>query len=91
MSRSQWKGPFLDKNLFIPSLKSNTLTVWSRNSIITANWIGSTVHIHNGKEFKRVQITREKVGYKFGEFSITRKHTKKQKPMASSAKKITKK
>jgi len=35
--------------------------------------------VHNGKEFKNVVVTREKLGYKFGEFSFTRKYNVKQK------------
>jgi len=34
--------------------------------------------VHNGKEFKNVVVTREKLGYKFGEFSFTRKYKVKQ-------------
>jgi small subunit ribosomal protein S19 len=42
--------------------------------------IGQTVSIHNGKEFKNVTVTREKVGFKFGEFSPTRRYNIKKKP-----------
>ena len=60
MSRSNWKGPFLnkkicklDKKLLSASyLENDKQKIWSRKSIITSNLIGSIVFVHNGKEFK---------------------------------------
>jgi ribosomal protein S19 len=34
--------------------------------------VGKKVLVYNGKNFKQVKVTREKVGFKFGEFSFTR-------------------
>ena len=75
MSRACWKGYFLKKKL----LGKIYQKIWSRSSTIPFYFIGHKVMIHNGKEFKLVYITRQKVGYKFGDFSFTRKHTKKIK------------
>ena len=90
MSRSIWKGPFLDVSI---RRKSNItkLKIWSRASVIPAFLIGENILIHNGKEFKKVLITREKVGYKFGEFSFTRKYVSRIKAAALSKKKVVKK
>jgi len=87
MSRSIWKGPFLNKKIctldkkFLSAsyLENDKQKIWSRKSIITSNLIGSIVFVHNGKEFKKLFISRDKIGYKFGQFSFTRKHTHKQK------------
>jgi small subunit ribosomal protein S19 len=76
MSRSIWKGPFLDKSLLKKLVPSK---IWCRSSIIPSRLIGKTVLIHNGKTFKRVIIDREKVGFKFGEFSFTRTYTPRTK------------
>lgn len=78
MSRSIWKKNFISNFL----LKSPTKhkKIWARNSAIPSSLVGSYVLIHNGKEFKKVFINKEKVGYKFGEFSFTRKYTVKKKP-----------
>lgn len=76
MSRSNWKGPFLNKSFLKKNLKSR---VWSRCSTIPYYLIGVSVLVHSGKEFKKVFITREKVGFKFGEFAFTRKSKKKLK------------
>jgi small subunit ribosomal protein S19 len=72
MSRSIWKGPFLDRFL-ISKKKKNSAKIWSRRSVISSQMLGQTVLVHNGKEFKRILITREKLGFKYGEFSFTRK------------------
>ena len=79
MSRSVWKGSFVTKNLLKKNKKTkkNFFKIWSRNSSIPSFLIGKTVFVHNGKQFHKVLITREKIGFKFGEFSMTRKHFKK--------------
>jgi len=89
MTRSLWKGPFLDSFLVKPlkvSSKKN-YKIWSRGSVIPSSLIGETVYIHNGKEFKSITITRERIGFKFGEFSFTRKYTNKQKAIKKAIKK----
>ena len=52
-----------------------------KNSVIPEFMINKTVLVHNGKEFKNVTVTREKVGFKFGEFSVTRKYNVKTKTL----------
>ena len=89
MTRSLWKGPFLDSFLVKPLTISDkkNYKIWSRGSVIPSSLIGETIYIHNGKEFKSITITREKVGFKFGEFSFTRKYTNKQKTLNKAIKK----
>lgn len=74
MTRSAWKGKFiynfLLENKFIKRKKK--LNIWTRNSTIPSKLLGQKVFIHNGKQFYRVRITREKVGFKFGQFAYTR-------------------
>lgn len=89
MGRSQWKGNFIAK--FLLKKTSNNVKIWSRYSIIPSELIGLFVFIHNGKEFKKVLITREKVGFKFGDFALTRKHILKQKFLKTQILKKTKK
>jgi len=77
MSRSKWKGNFLNKAIEKLAQKKRLnskkkIKIWSRNSVIPSFLIGKIVFIHNGKEFKKITITREKIGFKFGEFSSTR-------------------
>ena len=47
--------------------------LWLRSSVIPNKIVNTIVCVHNGKEFKRVIITKEKIGFKLGEFSFTRK------------------
>jgi ribosomal protein S19 len=72
MSRSKWKGPFLDK-VFLKSsvLKNPRFQAWSRRSVLTSNLIGKKIFIHNGQNFKPIIITREKIGFKLGEFALS--------------------
>lgn len=73
MSRSKWKGPyihfkFLKKKIF----KNKFFKIWSRDSIILSHFINYKFLISCGNTFKKLFITRDKVGYKFGEFCTTR-------------------
>jgi len=71
MSRSKWKGPFLNA---IDSKKGqrNHKNFMSRNVEITPKFIGITFQVHNGREYFEVTVTDEMVGHKFGEFAFTR-------------------
>ena len=42
-----------------------------REAVVLPDWIGMTFGVHNGKEFKNVVITADKVGYRLGDFSHT--------------------
>jgi small subunit ribosomal protein S19 len=73
-----WKGYFISNYLLSSKFKNKRKKeVWSRSSTIPAALIGHTVLIHNGKTFIKSYITREKVGFKFGDFALTRKFTRK--------------
>ncbi len=40
-----------------------------REAVILPEWLGLTFGVHNGKEFKRVDITLNKIGRRLGDFS----------------------
>jgi small subunit ribosomal protein S19 len=42
-----------------------------REAVILPEWIGLTFAVHNGKEWKNVMITVDKLGYRLGDFSHT--------------------
>ncbi|MDD5336932.1 MAG: ribosomal protein S19 family protein [Candidatus ainarchaeum sp.] len=42
-----------------------------REAVILPEWLGLTFGVHNGKEFKNVPITLEKIGRRLGDFSHT--------------------
>jgi small subunit ribosomal protein S19 len=78
MSRSIKKGPYIDVKLLkkIQKLNINNekkmIKTWARASIITPEFIGHTLAVHNGKKFIPVFISEQMVGHKLGEFSPTR-------------------
>ena len=78
MSRSVWKGPFVDPSLLkkVEKLKGQTNTApiktWSRKSTIIPEFVGYSFLIHNGKKFIPIKVSEEMVGHKLGEFSPTR-------------------
>jgi ribosomal protein S19 len=73
MSRSKWKGPFVDPNLFKDKKPQNSVKTISRCSEIIPGFIGTNFDVYNGKTFSKVGVIEEMVGFKLGEFSPTRK------------------
>ena len=78
MARSLKKGPFIDPRLEGRILQMNekgekkVLKTWSRRSMISPDFVGHTLAVHNGKKFLPVYITENMVGHKLGEFAPTR-------------------
>ena len=54
------------------STKKSVLKTWSRASMITPDFVGLTIGVHNGRQFIPVYVTENMVGHKLGEFSPTR-------------------
>ena len=78
MSRSVWKGPFVDPSLIkkVEKLKAQAnptpIKTWSRKSTIIPEFVGISFLIYNGKKFIPITVSEDMVGHKFGEFSPTR-------------------
>lgn len=78
MPRSLKKGPFVHHSLekkVMKNIQDNKKTViktWSRASLITPDFVGQTIGVHNGRQFVPVYVTENMVGHKLGEFSPTR-------------------
>jgi small subunit ribosomal protein S19 len=78
MSRSVWKGPFIDSYLIKKaeearaSKKNTQIKIWSRRSTIIPLFVGLVFAVHNGKVFVPVLVSEQMVGHKFGEFAPTR-------------------
>ena len=94
MSRSIWKGPFVDPSLLkkVEKLKSQSkpapIKTWSRKCTIIPEFIGVSFLIYNGKKFIPIKISEDMVGHKLGEFSPTRQfhgHTPADKKAAQVA------
>jgi small subunit ribosomal protein S19 len=78
MPRSLKKGPYVHYKLErkvaenVESGKKTVIKTWSRASLITPDFVGQTIGVHNGKQFVPVFVTENMVGHKLGEFSPTR-------------------
>ena len=79
MSRSIKKGPYINVSLekkilaMNESGKKSVVKRWARASMISPDFVGHTVAVHNGNKFIPVYITENMVGHKLGEFSPTRR------------------
>ncbi|NOY96607.1 MAG: 30S ribosomal protein S19 [Chlorobi bacterium] len=78
MSRSLKKGPYIDFNLekkvfaMVDSGKKSVIKTWARASVISPDFVGYTIAVHNGNKFIPVYITENMVGHRLGEFAPTR-------------------
>ena len=52
--------------------KKAVVKTWSRASMISPDFVGHTIAVHNGNKFVPVYVTENMVGHKLGEFSMTR-------------------
>ena len=78
MGRSVKKGAFVDLKLVAKIEKAKRensrkpIKTWSRSSMLTPDFVGLTLSVHNGKTFVNLYVTENMVGYKVGEFVHTR-------------------
>ena len=74
MSRSLKKGPYINVKLEAKILtmnesgKKNLVKTWARASMISPDFVGHTVAVHNGNKFIPVYVTENMVGHKLGNF-----------------------
>ena len=78
MPRSLKKGPFVDDHLLKKVDAANesgskaVIKTWSRRSVITPDFLGLTIAVHDGRKHVPVFVTESMVGHKLGEFAPTR-------------------
>ena len=78
MSRSVWKGPFVDGYLLKKaetvreSGRKDVIKTWSRRSMIIPAMLGHTIAVHDGRKHVPVFVSENMVGHKLGEFAPTR-------------------
>jgi len=78
MSRSLYKGPYVDERLLkkIAGKKpgeGGVVKTWARAAVIAPEMVGFTFCVHNGKTHVEVVVAEEMVGHRLGEFSPTKK------------------
>ncbi|MBL4657472.1 MAG: 30S ribosomal protein S19 [Flavobacteriales bacterium] len=80
MPRSLKKGPFIDYKLEKKVIdqqqsgKKAVIKTWARASMISPEFVGLTIAVHNGNKFIPVYVTENMVGHKLGEFAPTRQY-----------------
>lgn len=79
MSRSVWKGPFVDGYLLKKAAAvrksgrtNEVIKTWSRRSTILPQFVGLIFGVHNGQKHIPVSVSEDMVGHKFGEFAPSR-------------------
>ena len=78
MTRSVWKGPFVDGYLMKKAEKTRAsgrnevIKIYARRSTILPQFVGLTFGVYNGHKFMPVLVNENMVGHKCGEFSPTR-------------------
>ena len=78
MTRSVWKGPFVDGYLLKKaetaqgSGRKDVIKTWSRRSTIMPQFVGLIFGVHNGQKHVPVSVSVDMVGMKLGEFAPTR-------------------
>ena len=78
MPRSLKKGPFVADHLLKKvhaaneSGSKNVIKTWSRRSVITPDFLGLTIAVHDGRKHVPVFVTESMVGHKLEEFAPTR-------------------
>jgi small subunit ribosomal protein S19 len=78
MSRSLKKGPYINLKLekkvhaMNDGSKKTVVKTWARASMISPDFVGHTIAVHNGNKFIPVYVTENMVGHKLGEFALTR-------------------
>jgi small subunit ribosomal protein S19 len=78
MARSAKKGPYVQPALMKKikkvreSGKRDVIKTWSRRSMVTPEFVGLTIAVHNGKKFISVFVNENMVGHYLGEFAPTR-------------------
>ncbi len=74
--RSLKRGLNEEEKAFLKTIETAEKDVYRthrREMVILPQFVGKTIAIHNGKEFKEVKIEPEMIGHYLGEFALTRK------------------
>ena len=78
MARSLKKGIMVEEHLLRKVLAAQKtrdrrpIKTWSRRSMITPDFVGLTLSVHNGRQHVPVFVTENMVGHRLGEFAPTR-------------------
>lgn len=57
-------------------LNKKVLRTTKRNTLILPEYLNKIIYVYNGLTFKKIRITEEMIGTKFGQYVFTRKFCK---------------
>ena len=69
-----------EKSLLRKLEKRSNVKTQVREMVIVPQMVGKTVLVHTGKEYVPVNVTEEMLGFRIGEFTLTRKPLKHSTP-----------
>jgi len=74
--RSLERGPTDQQEKLLQKLKSTDGVVRThrRDMVILPSFVGRTIAVHNGREFREITIAPEMIGHFLGELALTRKY-----------------
>ena len=82
--RSIRRGFNSETSLFFERMRSapegKVVRTHCRDALVLPTHVGRRVAVHNGKEFKEIDVRPEMVGHYYGEFSLTRRFEKHSGP-----------
>ena len=82
--RSIRRGFNSETTLFFEAMRSaepgKVVRTHCRDALVLPEHVGHKVAVHNGKEFKEIEVRPEMIGHYFGEFSLTRRFEKHSGP-----------
>lgn len=78
MARSSWKFNYTNtnifKNIFISKFKNIKINkLFCRSTFLPKIFLKKSIFLHKGNIFAKILFNKYHVGYKMGEFSVTRK------------------
>lgn len=78
MARSSWKFNYINsniyKNIFLNKFKNiKILKIFCRSSSVPKIFLKKTIALYKGNIFVKMLFTKYHLGFKLGEFGITRK------------------
>lgn len=81
MGRANWKLKYIAKSIVFKIIKESTGTklknklaiITNKSSTIAKALVDSIVLIHRGDKYRELKLLKRHIGFKFGEFILTRK------------------
>src|ERR1700693_1686410 len=82
--RSIQRGFHADPRIFLEKIAvppiATPIRTHFRDVLVLPGHVGHRVAIHNGKEFKEIEVRPEMIGHYYGEFALTRRFEKHSGP-----------